>query len=121
MSAPESAGIRVRVLRAVDQILALHKGNAGLLREDGHDALHEDGMRVQARANGGSAQIQREHFVPRAKQTTLFTLHHARVGLKFLSEAHGHRVLQLRAPHLDHAVEFLCLFVKRGNQAVQRL
>ena len=78
-------------------------------------------MRVQARANGGSAQIQREHFVPRAKQTTLFTLHHARVGLKFLSEAHGHSILQLRAPHLDHAVEFLCLFVKRGNQAVQRL
>src|SRR5690349_20219181 len=80
--------------------------DAGEVREALTDELGVTRMRVDAGAYRGRAEIDLVYQQRRFLQALLVFSEHYRVGRELLPERHRHRVLELRATHLEHGGKF---------------
>ena len=77
--------------------------------------------RRDARADRGGAQVDFVQQLPPLADALHFLADRVRVAVEFLAERHRHRVLEVRAAHLEHVIEFLRLRANALRSARQRL
>ena len=77
-------------------------------------------MRVEARADRGAALREREEAGHRGLDAAFSMLDLRSVAGKFLRERHRRRILQMRAPDLDDALERSDLLRQRSVKARER-
>lgn len=72
---------------------------------------------ADARADGRGAHVDRQELLRRMVEVVDLAPQDARKTVERLPEGHGYGVLQLRAPHLEHAGELVALRPKAAISA----
>jgi hypothetical protein len=81
-------------------------------------ALVVVGVRVQPRARGRAADTEAAQALGRNLDALHIVAHGPRVGGELLPQPHGHGILEVRAPRLDHVVELQGLRLERVGEVV---
>ena len=99
----------VQVLGGVDEVGGLHQLKPGDLGQVGDDAAQIPLVGVDAGADGGAPHVEAAHLVLGPLEAGDVPAHRPAVGPELLPQTDGHRVLHLRAAHLEHVVKLLRL------------
>ena len=111
--------VTIRVLRGINEIMALGEGNTGQLRQQRNHLSDIGRVGVDARAHGCAAKVENQHLLTPAGQPLALPAHDRGIRRKFLPKPDRHRILQLRASHFHHAVKRLGAFGEGPDQHVQ--
>ena len=107
-------------LHAFEKVVGRVQSQPGQFAEPRDHARMVFGMGVEAGAGGRPADAQPPQALGRSRHTVAVAPHRLGVSAELLTEAHRHRVLQVRAARLDDAVELDGLGLERVGQSVER-
>src|SRR5690606_22324925 len=107
---------RVYVLRVVDQVVGADERITRAAAQFAEDFADVRRVGVEAGPYRRRADVDRVQAFPHGSQPSRVALDGARVGSELLAEPDGDGVLQVRAAHLQDAVELTGLGAQRSRQ-----